>query len=97
MYESVKAREIMRRVMVLVMLAVSSIALIGCGSTGNETTVGNANQNMSNTGSTTTSNTAAAAGSGPQNQGIGGNAPVNGNSRVEPRGVGQSGSINSNK
>jgi len=86
----------MPRTLILSMSFVMVIISSGCGSTGNQPSTGNANQGVSNTAPLST-NTGASAGSGPQNQGIGGGAPVNGNSRVEPQGVGSSGSINSNK
>lgn len=92
MRESVKAREIMRRTLLLMMSLIIAAVLSGCGTTGPQTSVGNANQNTSNAGPTTT-NSGGSAGSGPQNQGIGGTsdssanrATVNGNTRVNPPG-----------
>lgn len=86
----------MPRTLLLLMSLIMVIAFSGCGSTGNQSSAGNANRGVSNTAPLST-NTGGSAGSGPQNQGIGGGAPVNGNNRVEPPGVGSSGSINSNK
>ena len=89
----------MHRALILMVSIIATIALSGCGSTGTQTPIGNANQGTSNAGTTNAGNSSPLnQGSGPQNQGIGGGAPVNGNTRVEPPGVGSSGSIaNSNK
>jgi hypothetical protein len=89
----------MQRTLIIPVLLVVAIALSGCGSAGTQTPTGNANQGTSNAGTTNAGNSSPLnQGSGPQNQGIGGGAPVNGNTRVEPPGVGSSGSIaNSNK
>lgn len=78
----------MRRILIL---STVLTLLTGCGSTGTKP-----NTNQVNSGATST-NTGGTAGAGPHNQGIGGGAPVNGNSRVEPPGAGTSGSTNSNK
>lgn len=93
MRQSVKAREIMRRALILLMSLIITVALSGCGTTGTQTSVGNANQGTSNTGGPTTTNSGGSAGSGPKNQGIGGTsdsssntATVNGNTRVNPPG-----------
>lgn len=92
----------MLRALILPMSLVMIIALSGCSSTGTQSSVGNANQNASNTGPAST-NTGGSAGSGPQNQGIGGTGPqgsntatVNGNPRVEPPAPVGGGSGNNN-
>jgi curli biogenesis system outer membrane secretion channel CsgG len=86
----------MPRTLIILMSLIIIAALSGCGSTATQPSAGNANQGASNTAPLST-NTGGSAGSGPQNQGIGGGAAVNGNSRVEPPGAGSSGSLNSNK
>jgi len=82
----------MRPALILLLSIIMAIALSGCGSSGTQTSVGNANQGISNTAPASTG-TGGATGSGPQNQGIGGTGPagsntstVNGNPRVEPPG-----------
>jgi hypothetical protein len=86
----------MMRILILLMSIIMTVGLAGCGPSSTQPSAGNANQGVSNTAPIST-NTGGSAGSGPHNQGIGGGAPVNGNSRVEPPGVGSSGSLNANK
>jgi hypothetical protein len=86
----------MWRTLTLLMLLIMAVGLTSCSSTTTQPSAGNGNQAVSNTAPIST-NTGGSAGSGPHNQGIGGGAAVNGNSRVEPPGAGSSGSLNSNK
>jgi hypothetical protein len=86
----------MRPALILTLSVIVAIGLSGCGSSGTQTSVGNANQGTSNTAPAST-NTGGSAGSGPQNQGIGGTGPantstVNGNPRIEPPGPVRGGS-----
>jgi hypothetical protein len=83
----------MRRTLMILSLLFVSASFIGCGE--RSTTISNANAQSNATGTTTgVTNQGATAGTGPQNQGIGGNTNegvVNGNTYTVPPGFNKNG------
>ena len=83
----------MRRTLMILSLLFVSTFFTGCGE--RATTITNANAQSNATGTTTgVSNQEATEGSGPQNQGIGGNTSegvVNGNTYTVPPGFNKNG------
>jgi hypothetical protein len=78
----------MRRTLLLTALLITSTFLVSCGTTNSTVTNANASANVSNQG------TGATAGSGPKDQGIGGNTnagAVNSNTYTVPPGFNKNG------
>jgi hypothetical protein len=78
----------MRRTLLLTAFLITSTFLVSCGTTNSTVTNANASANVSNEG------TGATAGSGPKDQGIGGNTnsgAVNSNTYTVPPGFNKNG------